>query len=89
VFHRAHINAMYVALALLVISMTLGAIVTLVFMHNQQDAQNAAWSSGGVAAVKSNAGATITSAGEAQRDAWHRLLPTPKPTADMQWTVRS
>jgi hypothetical protein len=51
VFHQAYINAMHVALALPVISMTLGAIVTLIFMHNQQDAQDAARSSGGVAAA--------------------------------------
>lgn len=51
VFHQAYINAMHVALALPVISMTLGAVVTLLFMHSQKDAQDAARSSGGMAAA--------------------------------------
>jgi hypothetical protein len=51
VFHNAYIDAMHVALALPLISMTLGAVLTLVFMHNQKEAQQAADSSGGVAAA--------------------------------------
>jgi ABC-type arginine/histidine transport system permease subunit len=51
VFHTAYINAMHVALALPVISMALGAVLTLVFMHSQKAAQQATRSSGGVAAA--------------------------------------
>ena len=51
VFHSAYINAMHVALALPVISMTLGAILTLIFMHNQEAERAAANSTGMTAAA--------------------------------------
>ncbi len=51
VFHQAYINAMHVALALPVISMLLGAILTVTFMHSQKDVKAEDRSAGGIAAA--------------------------------------